>query len=46
MKVDGSQPRMAAFLRENRDKVVGSWSELVVAGLRGRSSPRGGAPRA
>jgi rsbT co-antagonist protein RsbR len=40
MDLGGSQQRMAAFLRDNSDKVVGSWSDLVVAGLRGRSSPQ------
>ena len=39
MDVDSSQGRMAAYLRDHQDKVVGRWSELVVAGLRGRSSP-------
>ena len=29
---------MAAFLRDNHDKVVGRWTELVVAGVRGRTS--------
>jgi rsbT co-antagonist protein RsbR len=29
---------MAAYLREHQDKVVGRWSDLVVAGMRGRSS--------
>jgi rsbT co-antagonist protein RsbR len=38
MDVDSSQPRMAAYMRDHQDKVVGRWSELVVAGLRGRSS--------
>jgi rsbT co-antagonist protein RsbR len=38
MDVDGSQARMAAFLRDHQDKIVGRWSELVVAGVRGRSS--------
>ena len=38
MDVGASQQRMAAFLRDNHDKVVGSWSELVAAGLRGRTS--------
>jgi rsbT co-antagonist protein RsbR len=33
-----SNGRMAAFLRDNHDKVVGTWSQLVAAGLRGRSS--------
>ena len=40
MEVGASQQRMAAFLQDNHDKVVGSWSELVAAGLRGRTSPR------
>ena len=39
MDVDSSQGRMAAYLRDHQDKVVGRWSELVVAGLRGRSTP-------
>ncbi len=38
MDVDTSQGRMAAYLRDHQDKVVGRWSELMVAGLRGRSS--------
>ena len=38
MDVDSSQARMAAYMRDHQDKVVGRWSELVVAGLRGRSS--------
>jgi rsbT co-antagonist protein RsbR len=38
MDVDGSQTRMAAFLRDHQDKVVGRWSDLVTADLRGRSS--------
>jgi len=38
MDVGASQQRMAAFLRDNHDKVVGNWSELVAAGLRGRTS--------
>jgi rsbT co-antagonist protein RsbR len=38
MDVGGSNERMAAFLRDNHDKVVGRWSELVAAGLRGRTS--------
>ena len=40
MEVGASQQRMAAFLRDNHDKVVDRWSELVAAGLRGRTSPR------
>jgi rsbT co-antagonist protein RsbR len=38
MDVDSSQARMAAYMRDHQDKVVGRWCELVVAGLRGRSS--------
>jgi rsbT co-antagonist protein RsbR len=38
MDVDGSQGRMAAYMRDHQDKVVDRWSELVVVGLRGRSS--------
>ena len=38
MDVDGSQRRMAAYMRDHQDKVVGRWSELVAAALRGRSS--------
>jgi len=39
MDVNSSQGRMAAYLRDHQDKVVGRWTELVVTGLRGRSSP-------
>ena len=38
MDIDGSQARMAAFLRDHQDKIVGRWSELVVASVRGRTS--------
>jgi len=38
MDVDSSQRRMAGYMRDHQDKVVGRWTELVVAGLRGRSS--------
>jgi rsbT co-antagonist protein RsbR len=38
MDVDSSQRRMAAYMRDHQDKVVGRWSELVAAGLGGRSS--------
>jgi len=38
MDVDSSQRRMAAHMRDHQDKVVSRWSELVAAGLRGRSS--------
>ncbi|HEY2523344.1 MAG TPA: STAS domain-containing protein [Streptosporangiaceae bacterium] len=38
MEIDSSQGRMAAYMRDHQDKVVGRWSELVAAGIRGRSS--------
>ena len=38
MEIDSSQGRMAAYMRDHQDKVVGRWCELVVAGVRGRSS--------
>jgi rsbT co-antagonist protein RsbR len=38
MDVDSSQRRMAAYMRDHQEKVTGRWTELVVAGLRGRSS--------
>jgi rsbT co-antagonist protein RsbR len=38
MEAGSTQGRMAAFLRDHHDKVVGRWSELVVAGSRGRTS--------
>ena len=38
MDVVGTNERMAAFLRDNHDKVVGRWTDLVVAGIRGRTS--------
>jgi rsbT co-antagonist protein RsbR len=38
MDVDRSERQMAAYLRDHQDKLVGRWCELVVAGLRGRSS--------
>ena len=38
MDVDGTSERMAAYLRDHHDKVVGRWSELVVADVRGRTS--------
>jgi rsbT co-antagonist protein RsbR len=38
MDVGSSQVRMAAYLRDHQDKIVDRWTELVVAGLRGRSS--------
>jgi len=38
MDVDGTSERMADYLREHHDKVVGRWTELVVSGMRGRTS--------
>lgn len=38
MDVGGTSERMAVYLRDHRDKVLGRWSELVTAGVRGRSS--------
>jgi len=38
MDANGTQTRMADFLRDHREKVIGRWSELVVAGLHGRGS--------
>jgi rsbT co-antagonist protein RsbR len=38
MDVARTSTRMADYLRDHQDKVVGRWSELVVAGLRGRTS--------
>ena len=38
MEADGTYDRVAAYLRDNHDKVVGRWSELVMAGVRGRTS--------
>jgi rsbT co-antagonist protein RsbR len=38
MDVDSSQGRMAAYMRDHQDKVVDRWTEIVVMGLRGRSS--------
>jgi rsbT co-antagonist protein RsbR len=38
MDVGGTGERMADYLRDQHDKVVGRWSELVVAGVRGRIS--------
>jgi rsbT co-antagonist protein RsbR len=39
MNVGGTGERMAEYLRDHQDKVVGRWSELVAAGARGRTSP-------
>ena len=38
MDVGGTGTRMADYLRDQQEKVVGRWSELVVAGVRGRTS--------
>jgi rsbT co-antagonist protein RsbR len=38
MDVGGTRERMAEYLRDHQDKVTGRWSELVVAGVRGRIS--------
>jgi rsbT co-antagonist protein RsbR len=38
MDADGTKKRMADYLRDHHDKVVGRWTELVVAGMRGRTS--------
>jgi rsbT co-antagonist protein RsbR len=38
MDVGNAPERMAGYLREHHDKIVDRWSELVAAGLRGRTS--------
>jgi rsbT co-antagonist protein RsbR len=38
MEADGTQARMADYLRDHSEKVVGRWIELVVAASRGRTS--------
>lgn len=38
MDVGNTQTRMAAYLRDHYDKVIDRWSELIVAGIRGRIS--------
>src|ERR1700757_587895 len=38
MDAGSSRERMADYLRDHRDKVVGRWSELVVAAVHGRTS--------
>jgi rsbT co-antagonist protein RsbR len=38
MDVDASQGQMAAYLRDHQEKVLSRWSELTVAGVRGRLS--------
>src|SRR5690348_10432397 len=36
MDVSASGTRMADYLREHQDKVIGRWTELIVTGVRGR----------
>jgi rsbT co-antagonist protein RsbR len=38
MDVGVTSERMAAYLRDHQDKVVGRWSELVLGSVRGRTS--------
>jgi rsbT co-antagonist protein RsbR len=38
MDAGGTTERMADYLRDHRDKVLDRWSELVIAGVRGRTS--------
>jgi rsbT co-antagonist protein RsbR len=38
MDAGGSKERMADYLRDHHDKVAGRWTELVVSGMRGRTS--------
>ena len=38
MDVDRSQARLGAYMRDHQEKIVGRWTEIVVAGLRGRTS--------
>lgn len=38
MEVETTNERMSAFLRDNHDKIVGRWTELVVASARGRTT--------
>ncbi len=38
MDVGATSGRMVDYLRDHREKVVGRWGELVVAGVRGRTS--------
>jgi rsbT co-antagonist protein RsbR len=38
METDVNLARIAAYLRDRQEKIVSRWSDLVVAGLRGRSS--------
>jgi hypothetical protein len=36
MDVDSTQSRMATFLRENQEKVLARWSDLVIAASAGQ----------
>ena len=38
MDVGSTGTRMADYLRDHQDKVIGRWTELVVAGVRGRTT--------
>src|ERR1700744_4509716 len=38
MDSGGTTERMAEYLRDHHDKVLGRWTELVASGMRGRSS--------
>ena len=38
MDAGGTRERMADYLRDHHDKVAGRWTELVVSGMRGRTS--------
>ncbi|HXT88284.1 MAG TPA: STAS domain-containing protein [Trebonia sp.] len=38
MDAGGTGTRMADYLHDHHDKVIGRWSELVTAGVRGRTS--------
>ena len=38
MDTGDTRTRMADYLRDHRDKVIGRWSELVISRVRGRSS--------
>ena len=39
MQIDSSQARMAAVLRDNQDKILARWSEIVLASSSGRGGP-------
>jgi rsbT co-antagonist protein RsbR len=39
MDVGSSQGLIAAYMLDHQEKIVGRWSELVAAGIRGRTSP-------